>query len=59
MSHGRSTNSAKDRAGLRVNGVVFSFVSDCRVIFIIIPLHACVQTHVLIQSIGYKFGHLK
>jgi len=42
MSQGRSTNSAKDRAGLRVNGVVG--LSDFRVIFIPVYQHFSCQT---------------
>ena len=45
MSQGRSTNSAKDRAGLRVNGVARVVgLSDFRVIFILVYQHFSCQT---------------
>ena len=44
MSQGRSTNSAKDRAGLRVNGVVG--LSDFRVLFMPILLQDSCQTFI-------------
>jgi hypothetical protein len=50
MSHGRSTNSAKDRAGLRVNGVArvvgLSDLSDFRVLFMPILLQDSCQTFI-------------
>jgi hypothetical protein len=58
MSQGRSTNSAKDRAGLRVNGVVgLSDLSDCRVIFIPVYQHFSCQNHS--QQVSDYFNRLR
>jgi len=55
MSQGRSTNSAKDRAGLRVNGVVG--LSDFRVIFIPVYQHFSCQNHS--QQVSDYFNGLR